>query len=131
MQVCGPWTLAAMLEVPSGHRALTDQGAVDDIAASLAEGLAQHVAEIEKRVPGAGVVVQIDEPLLPDVLTGNLPTASGFGTVPVGTDGAGHRRAVQADRRAWPVTRRSPTAAIRVRRCGCCGRPASTRCRWT
>ena len=81
VQVCGPWTLAAMMEVPSGHRALTDQGAVDDLAASLAEGLAQHVAEIEKRVPGAGVVVQIDEPLLPDVLTGSLPTASGFGTV--------------------------------------------------
>ena len=81
VQVCGPWTLAAMLEVPSGHRALTDPGAVDDLAASLAEGLAVHIAEVAKRVPGAGVVVQIDEPSLPDVLTGNLPTASGFGTV--------------------------------------------------
>jgi methionine synthase II (cobalamin-independent) len=81
VQVCGPWTLAAMLEVPSGHRVLTDSGAVDDLAASLAEGLVAHVAEIAKRVPGAGVVVQIDEPSLPDVLTGNLPTASGFGTV--------------------------------------------------
>lgn len=81
VQVCGPWTLAAMLEVPSGHRALTDAGAVDDLATSLAEGLAAHIAEIGKRVPGAGVVVQIDEPALPAVLTGNLPTASGFGTV--------------------------------------------------
>ena len=82
VQVCGPWTLAAMLEVPSGHRALTDAGAVDDLATSLAEGLAAHVAEIAKRVPGAGVVVQIDEPALPAVLTGSLPTASGFGIVP-------------------------------------------------
>jgi len=81
VQLCGPWTLAAMLEVPSGHRALTDAGAVDDLATSLAEGLAAHIAEIGKRVPGAGVVVQIDEPALPAVLTGNLPTASGFGTV--------------------------------------------------
>ena len=54
VQVCGPWTLAAMLEVPSGHRALTDAGAVDDLATSLAEGLAAHIAEIGKRVPGAG-----------------------------------------------------------------------------
>jgi hypothetical protein len=82
VQVCGPWTLAAMLEVPSGHRALTDPGAVDDLATSLAEGLAAHVAEVAKRVPGAGVVVQIDEPALPAVLTGSLRTASGFGVVP-------------------------------------------------
>ena len=81
VQICGPWTLAAMLEVPSGHRALTDPGAVDDLAASLTEGLLAHIAEVARRVPGAGVVVQIDEPSLPDVLTGNLPTASGFGTV--------------------------------------------------
>jgi hypothetical protein len=82
VQVCGPWTLAAMLEVPSGHRALTDAGAVDDLATSLAEGLAAQVAEVAKRVPGAGIVVQIDEPALPAVLTGSLPTASGFGVVP-------------------------------------------------
>jgi hypothetical protein len=81
VQVCGPWTLAAMLEVPSGNRALTDPGAVDDLTTSLAEGLGAHIAEVAKRVPGAGIVVQIDEPALPAVLTGNLPTASGFGTV--------------------------------------------------
>lgn len=81
VQVCGPWTLAAMLEVPSGHRALTDAGAVDDLVTSLSEGLAAHVAEIAKRVPGSGIVVQIDEPALPTVLSGSLPTASGFGMV--------------------------------------------------
>jgi Cobalamin-independent synthase, Catalytic domain len=67
--------------VPSGNRALTDPGAVDDLTTSLAEGLAAHIADIARRVPGAGIVVQIDEPALPAVLTGNLPTASGFGTV--------------------------------------------------
>jgi methionine synthase II (cobalamin-independent) len=81
VQVCGPWTLAAMLELSSGHRALTDPGAVDDLATSLAEGLAAHVADIAGRLPGAGVVVQIDEPALPAVLAGSLSTASGFGTV--------------------------------------------------
>lgn len=81
IQMCGPWTLAASIEVPSGNRALIDQGAVDDLAASLAEGLRLHVAEVSRRLGGARVVVQLDEPLLPAVLAGILPTASGFGTV--------------------------------------------------
>ncbi len=81
VQVCGPWTLAAMIELASGHRALTDPGAVDDLATSLAEGLAAHAADIAARIPGAGIVVQIDEPALPAVLAGSLSTASGFGTV--------------------------------------------------
>ncbi|HEY5877399.1 MAG TPA: methionine synthase [Nakamurella sp.] len=82
VQVCGPWTLAAGLELPSGHRALTDPGAVRDLAESLVEGLRAHLAEVARRVPGAGVVIQLDEPGLPAVLAGSLPTASGFGTVP-------------------------------------------------
>lgn len=81
VQVCGPWTLAANLELTSGHRALTDGGAVRDLTESLAEGLSTHLAEVGRRVPGAGVVVQIDEPGLPAVLAGSLPTASGFGTI--------------------------------------------------
>lgn len=80
-QVCGPWTLAAMVELSSGHRALTDAGAVDDLVVSLAEGVLAHAAELARRVPGAGVVIQVDEPLLPAVLAGSLATASGFGTV--------------------------------------------------
>lgn len=81
IQVCGPWTLAAGLEVPSGNRALTDAGAVDDLADSLAEGVRQQLAEIRRRLPGSAVVVQVDEPGLPPVLRGSVPTASGFGTV--------------------------------------------------
>lgn len=81
VQICGPWTLAAMLELSNGHRALTDPGAVDDLATSLAEGLVGHLRDIAARIPGAGVLVQVDEPALPAVLAGNLSTASGFGTV--------------------------------------------------
>lgn len=82
VQVAGPWTLAAQVETPSGNRAVSDAGAVRDLAASLAEGLAEHVADVSRRLPGTGVVVQIDEPSLPAVLAGTLPTASGFGAVP-------------------------------------------------
>lgn len=81
VQVCGPWTLAAALELSSGHRVLTDPGAIRDLAESLGEGVAAHAADVARRIPGAGVVVQFDEPGLPAVLAGSLPTASGFGTV--------------------------------------------------
>jgi methionine synthase II (cobalamin-independent) len=81
VQVTGPWTLAAQVETPQGNRAVTDDGAVRDLAASLAEGLAAHVADLAKRLPGTGVVIQIDEPSLPAVLAGSLSTASGFGAV--------------------------------------------------
>jgi methionine synthase II (cobalamin-independent) len=80
IQVCGPWTLAGAVELRYGDKMLADRGAVRELAQSLAEGLAAHVAQVRRRVPGATeIVVQIDEPGLPGVLAGNVPTASGFG----------------------------------------------------
>lgn len=80
VQVVGPWTLTAEIELANGHRALTDSGALREFTESLSEGLAAHVAEVAARV-GAPVVVQLDEPTLPAVLAGSLPTPSGFGRV--------------------------------------------------
>jgi len=80
VQVAGPWTLAASIELPHGQAVLSDHGAARDLAASLAEGLRQHVAEVQRRVPGAEVIVQIDEPSLPAVLAGAVRTASGLQT---------------------------------------------------
>lgn len=80
VQVCGPWTLAATVELRHGDKLLADPGAVRDLADSLAEGVAAHLAQIRRRVPGAStVVLQLDEPGLPGVLAGTVPTASGFG----------------------------------------------------
>ncbi|MDK1476069.1 methionine synthase [Streptomyces sp. 549] len=76
----GPWTLAAALERRSGEAMLGDAGARRDLAASLADGLAGHLAEVRRRVPGAKVVLQLDEPSLTAVLTGQVPTASGYRT---------------------------------------------------
>jgi methionine synthase II (cobalamin-independent) len=45
----------------------------------LAEGVAGHLAGVRLRVPAERIVVQVDEPLLPAVLAGRVPTASGFG----------------------------------------------------
>ncbi|MCV7300510.1 methionine synthase [Mycobacterium barrassiae] len=71
VQSPGPITLAAQLELPGGHRAITDAGAVRDLAASLAEGVAVHRAEVARRLDTT-VVVQFDEPLLAAALEGRL-----------------------------------------------------------
>jgi hypothetical protein len=81
IQLAGPWTLTAGIELARGHRVLTDPGALREFTASLAEGLTRHVAEVAART-GAGVLVQLDEPTLPAVLAGGLSTPSGYGAVP-------------------------------------------------
>ena len=83
IQRCGPWTLAATLELPRTlNVAVADPGAVADLTASLAEGAAAHVAELAKRLPGARFVVQFDEPALSAVAGGEVPTASGLSVLP-------------------------------------------------
>ncbi|MEU8403247.1 methionine synthase [Nonomuraea sp. NPDC048892] len=80
LQVCGPWTLAGSIELKFGDKMLSDAGAVRDLTASLAQGVADHCAEVRRRVPGVTeIVLQLDEPGLPGVLAGTVPTASGFG----------------------------------------------------
>ena len=67
----GPVTLAAHLELPGGHRALTDAGAVRDLTRSLAEGVAALRAQLMRRLE-TEVVAQFDEPSLPAALAGRL-----------------------------------------------------------
>ncbi|MEW2611064.1 methionine synthase [Streptomyces sp. NPDC047880] len=80
VQAVGPWTLAANLELRNGEAALSDPGACRDLAASLAEGLRLHLAEVRRRIPGAQLVLQLDEPSLTAVLRGQVKTASGYRT---------------------------------------------------
>ncbi|MEU8958140.1 methionine synthase [Streptomyces sp. NPDC048518] len=80
VQAVGPWTLAAALELRNGEAALSDPGACRDLAGSLAEGLRAHVADVRRRVPGAQVVLQLDEPSLVAVLRGQVKTASTYRT---------------------------------------------------
>jgi len=81
VQVAGPWTLASSIWLNRGERSVVDAGATRDVVASLAEGLRAHLGEVARLVPRAHLVVQIDEPGLPSVLAGRLPTASGFGRI--------------------------------------------------
>ncbi|WP_093413516.1 methionine synthase [Saccharopolyspora flava] len=80
VQAAGPWTLAAGVELARGHRVLTDHGALRDFTESLTEGLLGHVRQVAAR-SGSRVLVQLDEPSLPAVLKGSLPTPSGYGNV--------------------------------------------------
>ncbi|MFD4460484.1 methionine synthase [Nocardia sp. NPDC058480] len=80
IQAAGPLTLAAEVELPGGHRILTDSGALRDLSESLAEGLIRHAAEIRKRL-GAEVVIQLDEPQLTTVLEGSLQGPSILNTI--------------------------------------------------
>lgn len=123
IQVCGPWTLASTIELRHGDRALKDPGAVRDLTASLAEGVAAHVADVRRRLPAARILLQLDEPGLPAALAGSVPTASGFARLraieePVAEDAL--RTVIEtacADDAAYPLVhccaRRVPYALLR------------------
>jgi len=81
VQAAGLWTLAASVELHNGTKALADPGAVRDLAASLLDGLVAHLADVGRRVPGASLLLQLDEPSLPAVLAGRITTPSGYGTL--------------------------------------------------
>ena len=80
LQVAGPWTLAAVIELASGERALKDPSACRDIASALQEAIGVQVEQVQRRVPRARIVVQVDEPALAQVLEGSIGTASGLST---------------------------------------------------
>jgi Cobalamin-independent synthase, Catalytic domain len=79
LSVVGPLTAAASLELTRGEAVLADHGASRDLAEAMAETASALVAEVRRRVPGAHLLVQVDEPSLPAVRAGQVPTASGFG----------------------------------------------------
>ena len=127
VQAPGPVTLAAHLELPNGHRAITDAGAVRDLAVSLAEGVSAHRAQVSRRLQ-TPVVVQFDEPSLPAALAGRLSGVTSLAPVHpvdeamvggllddcvavVGGDVALHSC---AEGLSWPLLQRSSIAAVSV-----------------
>lgn len=76
--VAGPWTLAASVERPTGDRLLADHGARRELAQALGDGVATLLADLTKRLPGATVRLQVDEPMVVALAEGGVPTASGF-----------------------------------------------------
>ena len=78
LSFAGPWTMAATVERPRGDRVLADWSARRDLGQSLTEGLVQLLGDLRRRLPDVEWWLQLDEPLLPAVLAGAVPTASGF-----------------------------------------------------
>ncbi|ABK52466.1 Methionine synthase, vitamin-B12 independent [Acidothermus cellulolyticus 11B] len=120
IQCAGPWTLAATIELRYGDKALADSGAVRDIADALAEGIAEVTRDVSRRVPGARLVVQLDEPLLPAVRAGTVPTASGFAMLPAIDE------QVVRERLGVVLTRIADTDAVPVVHCCAAGVPIDT-----
>ena len=71
VQAPGPITLSAQLELPGGHRAITDPGAVAGSGRVDWPGVAALRSQLERRLD-TPVVVQFDEPSLPAALKGRL-----------------------------------------------------------
>ena len=79
VQLAGPFTLAAEIEMSNGHRMITDPGALRDLSDALLEVSVAHRRDVEKRF-GASVL-QLDEPRLPEVVAGTLKGATDFETI--------------------------------------------------
>lgn len=76
--IAGPWTMAAALGARHSGRALADPGARRDIAGAIAEGVGDLLLDLGRRLPMARLVLQVDEPSLPMVAAGAVPTRGGF-----------------------------------------------------
>lgn len=76
--VTGPWTLAAATGVPHVGRVLADVGARRDLAQSVAGAVGELLVDLARRLPGVDLVLQVDEPSLPAVAAGAVPTPGGF-----------------------------------------------------
>lgn len=79
--IAGPWTLAALLGRPRAEVALADPGARRDVAQALLAGVDGLLVDLRRRLPEARFVLQLDEPMLPAVMGGDVRVASGFRTL--------------------------------------------------
>ncbi|MDO5098463.1 MAG: hypothetical protein Q4D85_06845 [Corynebacterium sp.] len=91
LEVLGPWALATAVELPNGHRAVTDTGALRDITEVLSHGITKHAAQLNRRFGGM-VDVLLVESCLHALETGTVPGTSDFDTIaPIHTKELGQR----------------------------------------
>ncbi|WP_291313838.1 methionine synthase [Corynebacterium sp. UBA2622] len=81
VQLVGPWTLAAEIEMANGHRMITDAGALRDVTEALLEAVGRHREDVGKRF-GCETVLQLDELRLGDVMAGALKGTTDYETIP-------------------------------------------------
>lgn len=78
----GPVSLAALLLEPRGESTLADPGARRDVMAGYAHGLSEHVTHLHRLMPGAEIIIQLDEPHAAAALSGQLATTAGRTRLP-------------------------------------------------
>lgn len=78
VSLVGPWSLAAAIELTTGHRLVRDHMAVLDLTQALAQAASDYVAQVRARLPGATIVLRLDEPMLGAVMQGSIATPSGL-----------------------------------------------------
>lgn len=125
VQLVGPWSLAAGLETPRGHRALTDSGALRDLTEAFIEAATEQAAEIARRFE-ARVLVQVDEPLLAQIAAGGLRGSHDFEQIaPIAQEKLGARLhsvfdsieaetllGLRGQRPPWRAIRRSQVSTV-------------------
>ena len=77
VQMVGPLTFAARVEDAAGESLLRDRGAVHEVAAASANGATELIGRLRRAFPHADVILQLNEPDVPAVMTGRVRTSSG------------------------------------------------------
>lgn len=80
LAVLGPWSLAAEIELANGHRAVTDDGAVRDIAEIYSHRMALTLNHLSTRFNAQPRIV-ITEPQVAALIAGNMPGTSDFDSI--------------------------------------------------
>ncbi|MDO4918654.1 hypothetical protein [Kocuria sp.] len=77
----GPVSLAATVHVHNGEKLQSDSGARRDLTQSWCSGLPALLAGLRRNTDGRDTVLVVEEPHLEPVLSGTIPTASGYRTL--------------------------------------------------
>lgn len=81
VSMLGPWSLCAELSLGNGEKTISDHGARRDIRQAYAHGVQEHLGRLVRATGITKFTVQLDEPVLDQVLDGRVPTASGYRTI--------------------------------------------------
>jgi len=77
LAVLGPWSLAAEIELANGHRAVTDAGALRDMAEIYSHRMALTLSHLSTRF-NAQPRIMITEPQVAALIAGKIPGTSDF-----------------------------------------------------
>lgn len=80
MSIVGPVSWAGAVEGARGEKLIRDHGALRDVSIALSRVVAETALDFSRRIPGALLTIQIDEPLVMPATDGAIPTASALRT---------------------------------------------------